>query len=419
MAVKKSRRPARKIKKWRPVKRPKHTRPAQQAKRGVQKRSFKRPWKALSAYPFKERPVKRQRTSFPAPKGTAGEYVRNIVKRGRPVRSTVSSIAKLGLNPRIVRFQAVNALERYGSTVTGAYDCNFVNTGAPASPANWQLPLYFFALNAVTQGSAPVLFYRTSMTGTTITMNALNGVAENGSSLTQTWSTEYARVQGAVSASRYVQNKWYDIRLMLHNATSQPTVFRIDIVQFLDETSDPIEIVGNVTATTQQLEDRRATYLALVKDMVNHPMIPQRSHLKRVRFLKSYKVAMAAEHNTEENASPNHREFRIFYNDGRINDYQPYSNPTSFQELGDPNAWGNEGVVTTDYVPFPRPLGRTYLMIRALDTGYSGPVIGTDYTPFKNGAFEGANVVNEATPTSQNSPSFDLIVRKKEVRSAP
>lgn len=378
------------------------------------------------------RPIKRARIIRSRP--VAGsEYVRSKHIRGRMRKNSQRSMMKLSLAYRIMRWQNMVPYERGSSTLfgtAGALPLSFkVTTAAPT--VSCELPCYVFCLNAsnVSTLAGVVGAYRlqfsTASGSFAFSTNALGGAlndysgyAADGVTRVNTYQLEKANT-GSFPTGRYIQNNWYDIRMMLYNATAQPTVFDVSIIQFDAETHDPVRLQSSPTDTATEIQDRNACYEKLIRPYVSHPCVPQHKQKRGWRTLTRRIITMQPNSTTDVDTSPNTRELRLFYRDGQINDYMwqgdisnsndPAQN--AYRVFGNPMVYDVEQPGSLDIHAHPHPRARKYLLVRCMDHTITGSTLA--------GALPTSMTsVVDASDGVTNAPSFDICIRKSETYTA-
>lgn len=357
------------------------------------------------------RPTRRSVPRRRAIVGGAGEYNRKRVRFGRnQIMPAPRQFSKLLFHRRILQFRGVNPLNRNLEQYNGGYfDIDSVLIGS-ADANQWaqKLPCYVFCLNGTINNSvAATPGYRLGFS--TSGNFAWEPIVGRHNNLAQTvWEREWASgTSGSENAGiRFIEQKWYDCRLLLRNATAQPTVFTVSIVSFTQEHLDPFQIysAGNQAYGTEyQQADAKAFWNGLVRADVSNPIVPSGVNTKtlsRMVVHKTARVVMQPESTTDEDKFPKTHDLRLLFNDNRVYDYQEYSPAPGVNQF-DPSAWSDRTSASFRTLPIPR--ARKYLLIRAMDT-----TVSSSYDP-------GVPLGVDGGSTMANTPSFDIVIRKKEV----
>lgn len=370
--------------------------------RGPSRRPMRRPPPANGVRkrkaPPSARPTKRARLPYRKPP-QAGEYGGVIRKRRmlRRKRVPVRKMATIALTKRILRWQRCNAMNRAsGTTCPGALLLE--NRLEGTTNDNTLAPLHIYCLNSTRNNTAtttaPAYELRITDTGG-LTFTQIQTVDAAGV-LQNEWQPEYRDSQTSFDPSkRFIHTQWYDIRFLLYGARAQPSVYEIMVVSFKDPHLDPIETPSNA----QEVSDRHAFYQGLVRPYMYNPILPSHgAHLiqRKLRVWKRMRVTIQPSQNTDVDSTPSSRHVRFFIKENRTYDYMYHADGFSgagADNLLNTERWVVQGNVSGDFNEFPKPLARKWLIIRALNT---------TVTP------------NGVAATSDNTPSYDICIRKKE-----
>lgn len=349
-------------------------------------------------------------------------------KLGRIRRLTLSKVVKTSVYKRILRFQGVNQYGALDLTADGDtaqpnlpgffWVQNTLGTDSGAT-SDAALPLHVFLLNStantyncntVTAGnlgkSAGLKQLRINRATGACSFTLINGQQSTGGSNVTSgdqWNLEWQsdNITNTIPATRKICTQWMDIRLMLHGCTRQVSVFDVMLVRFKEDYLDP-----NVTPTiTQEVENRNAFWQGMVKNLITNPIIPHGTAImdkNKIQVLRTYRVQIDPSTTDDRDANPGHKVLKIFYPFGVCNDYAEYSDQ---HNVGNDPA--NTGVNSVGWVPQfdanadfqdnPKPRARVYLLIKCLNAATAG-----EYT----------------VQDRRYTPSYDLVVRKKEAFNA-
>lgn len=370
-----------------------------------------------------------RRLKLPRRNGTL-ELSAMRTRKGRLRLPNLNKLRKMSLASRVLRWQRVNPMGRAaaGDTnppgaltfINGIAEGN-VTVGTYTFSAGYVLtPMYLFCLNStnqVTLGGVPMYrLYINSDTGNPVFISTYtqNYIGTQTAS-TSTWQVE-ARNRNVTTDVQYIENKWYDIRMLFHNARGQPTQFDVKVVSFTKDWIDPL---SDDPVTSHMLEDRRAFWQGYARQAMVNPILPTESQSKENENMVVFKhVKFTMEPNTtiETDQRPNVKDFRLFYNDNRVYDYQWYgagfdktdtdgTHTTAPGKYMETTQWQVRDNATITSVP--RPKARKWLLVRCLDTTVS-QIGATAVTSVGD-----AGLV-DATTSYDNTASMDLMVRKKE-----
>lgn len=323
----------------------------------------------------------------------ASEFGRALsVRGGRLKRTTVGELSALSLFKRILRWQRVNGMNRVaGTTIPGAMPM----PNRPAADGQTTVcPVHFYELTSSFNNSTtvtPVNYNLVCNDNGTVTFTNLPPKAPDGNDSSNTeWVFEYRSDPAAIlTARRYIKQEWFDIRMLLYGCQAQPTKFEISIVQFRKDFLDPIEM----PSSSQEHQDRQSFYHDVAQEMMYNPIMPKTGYKGKLRVLKKVVVTLQPTLSTQNDTTPASKPVRIFYAHEKICDYMYHSNSISGLNIDgalNTEKWAQDGVATADYSESPVAKQRVWLMVRALNT-----------TPTTD-------------ETSANTPSYDIVIRKKE-----
>jgi len=332
---------------------------------------------------------KRRRTTAMVGSAEYGRtmYVKCAVGKGRRFdRRTLKN-----MDQSITRWQRVNTMTS-AAAIPGAISMLHGTNGTATD-----CPMYFMRLNQTngngTYSEGP--FYRVQFLDNGA-INPVTVVSQNSAAVDAAdgdWQFE-KDISGTMGlgtglANRYITTSWYDIRFMLYGCTAAPTEFDISVVSFKRGYLDFLENPSNA----QEAQDRHALYQGMVQPYMSNPIMPRIRSVNGLRVHKSVRVKFDPTQTTENDTDPKCMQVRLFIKDGNTYDYRYFED--GFQVASADNnlstvKWVTNPTATADFVNIPGPMARKYLVIRALNP-------------------------QRAVPTVANTPSFDIIVRKKEI----
>lgn len=323
---------------------------------------------------------------------------------GRMRMFSMKMFEKMSLNTIYMRAQGLNRL----GSVTGTLCPGFLPIESKPLGAGLDsvVPLHIVELTNINQttvgfGSRPCVYYTTVSDAGAVSFvpialqNAAGTVTAN-----QGWTFEASDLanSGAQSGVRYVRHCWFDIRLLLHGCTVEPTTF--DVVLFTIKNDyhyvDPAFLVAG-SSTTIDNSRRNAFWQSWVRGTLVSPILPGHAEATEgIKIIRRYREVFAPEHNTDRNDEPDAKSLKIFLRDGKVYDYDQggsaAANDSDLFGLG----WKQEDQSTGQYANIPKQSQRIYMMIRALNTTQQG-----------------------AAPARTNTPSYDIVMRRKSQVVAP
>lgn len=392
-------------------------------KKQTRRRSY--PRMGMAPVPMAVKGMKRKRSVGPLGRVKKPRYARKRTTGNREVRRNPVSVVASAVRSsrllsalvqpcRILRFSGMNVMD---VSKAGHYASTTVGTDLPGffamrreSATSSSFPYYIFNLNnAPNAGTTTYAPFRTAVMGATgdITFSGCNGSNTAGGDSTA-WQYEYlsgpnagvstAGVVTAPSAS-WIQPVWYDVRMVLYGAVNSQTTFDIQYVELAEEWADPFA----VTAEPKQAFERNAFYAQELRTIVTNPIASTVKKLSRVGFkvLQSWSYTIAPNLSIDSDATPNSEVVRFFIRDGRCLRYYDQTdtttaggfNQTTEAQLRDPNQFTPSDNLSRIYNTYPQPQKRQrFIVIKSINTLSTAT----------------------ASVSSNNTPSFDLLVRKKE-----
>lgn len=298
---------------------------------------------------------------------------------------------------------------------------NTVNTTTPGSNS-WRVPVHCYDLTCVNNFVSPTrgfclvgreLQLNENAAAPYVQWNAIKASDYTGGNYgVGNWNVEETGDHTGVSVGSLTNigpkslHDWVDIRMMLYSMTGTFTRYKIQIVQFFDESFVPGGPKPGTSASPPYLADDDPVYNPEVyrwwqeylRPWVYSPIITGTNRTKQFKVLKSYSVSLNPRLTTAgDNNSPGMHELKMFVRLNRLNKYQ----------------WENIGSVAagqisedtlnpidsagTDTYPFLHPKARIFLMIQANPLLASG----------------NATIPNYATVGTANAVSYDIQIRSK------
>lgn len=338
------------------------------------------------------RPKKRARVAS-ANVNQSSEFGQSLVVRGGALRkTTVRELSALSLFKRVLRWQRVNGMNRLsGTAIPGAI---WMSNRPSIDGTKTDCPVHFYDLTSTINNTTlvtPVNYVLSCNDNGTVTFSNIVPRGPDGNdSANSEWVYEYRSDPSVIlTARRYIKQEWFDIRLLLYGCQSQPTKFEVSIVQFTKDFLDPIEL----PSSSQETQDRQAFYHDIAQEMMYNPILPKTGYRGKLRVLKKAVVTIQPGLSNQNDVTPASKPVRMFYAHEKVCDYMYHSNSISGLNIDgalNTEKFAQDGVVTADYSESPVSKQRVWLMIRALNT-----------TP----------AVDEL---ATNTPSYDIVIRKKE-----
>lgn len=351
----------------------------------------------------------------PRTRGAAfGPLTARTLVAGRRRPMTVKKMLRVGMTGGTLRFQGVNRMNSLAPvgvasdggvnlTCPGFFRLRNTSTNA-TEPDRAYLPFHVIELTHlpnISQDSGSVLRQMALTNAGGVVFDAIDGQrAVTGAAYTH-WNWEYTDnptssdsgtgiINNALGC-KYVKTEWYDIRFLLYGMRQQPTFFDIMLVRF-----DRDHLVPNsaLSRNAEELIDYNSFYQGMTKNIAFNPILPGHVNFKRgMRVIKRYRKYIAPVETDKADRNPDSHQFRLFYKDGMIRNYDW---ATKGHNSSDDHDSANfvQQVRAVDLRNECYPRSRLYVLIRALNT--------TNINP-------GSGVAEDV----DNTPSYDVLVRKK------
>lgn len=326
---------------------------------------------------------------------------------GRRTGTSIGRLMQMSVPSRVLRFQGVKQSD-VGSGLPGYFRMPLTTSGTTTSG---NLPLYAIALNGTMQASTVATpLWRASMDST----GRISWAAEDGASWNNTasapWYLEKADV--AVADCRHVSPLWYNIKLNMYGARTQQTSFVVEYIQCMHDYAGIEDEADSLFSQTgihgEHYKDIVYGYWQnKVRALITNPVSAQFACKRTDKFppykvLKTWRFDIRPAQTIDVDDSPNNYVFSAFIRDGRLLNYSwmgvsgafDASNTNVAAGLDDLIKDPNQVLRDSRTVPArnPHPRSRRYIVIRAVNT----------------------TRVPVGSETVDNTPSFDLVVRKAE-----
>lgn len=186
---------------------------------------------------------------------------------------------------------------------------------------------------------------------------------------------------------RYIQPRWYDIRLKLYGARKQSVTYDVMLVRFTEEAFLPLM----TPSKTEDVNKRKQFWQQFSRNQMVNTIFPQSSDWwKGMKVLRRKRFVLPASSSTDLDVNPESVDFKMYVKDTRVLCYRQDQASLASDTAIDSVAWvsNTSGNALTDEPVNYRQ--QTFLIIRA-----------TDMT---------SNVTND---DMDDSPSFDFCIRRK------
>lgn len=334
---------------------------------------------------------------------TMQEYSHQIVRSKRPRRVTFKIAKALTVDYRILRWQRVLRMNE-NNLGTGNPPGSLSLPNLVPATGNALAPVWVFDLNHTlntSTGTAGVGYMLQFTQGGLTTWVSTNSETTAGTlAADPKWQVEYGDSSNTALNKRYYSPRWYDIRLMCHGAMNQPTLYEILVVRFVKDHLTPATD-GFTSSQPENVAEYHGFWQGMAKRLTFNPIVPRQGRgivEKGMRVLKRVSFLLPATQSTDNDKNPACRSVRMFVPDGRLLNYQastPYY--TADNGIFD-KSWIATNPTTGERQDVPiSERARTFLIVRAMNT---------------------TATVDGVNQTVLNTPSFDIVLRKKEAYDA-
>lgn len=211
---------------------------------------------------------------------------------------------------------------------------------------------------------------------------------QSGATLALSYLDEDRSGQNTSGYGKYMQFMWYDIRMKLYGARRQSVTYDVMLVSF----NNPALCPESVTVQAKQQEDRDNFWQSIVRRQITNTILPGSGFewWKQMRIVRRKRIVLKAAESSDLDSTPENIDLKWFVKDTRIRKYcetiedRSYTNVSNFVGSG----WPQLGPLAPTSEPTER--SRLYLIVTASDM-----------------------TITTATDDFDDTPSFDMIVRRK------
>jgi len=338
---------------------------------------------------------------------------------GRKPRGMVGRFMRSQLTRLRLTYMGLNRLDQFAdnSTTCPGYYLMRNTLGDPATTFGVP-PVYVLSLNNTVQNnvySAPFRAVEVDASGY-VAFAPVNGL-NTGGGTTTLWQSEAFNTGGDPGGeTQFIANEWMSVRFILYGARQQQTQFKIHLVQCTDEDCAPEDEPTLRTSVGTHAERRRDAVYGWWQNMIRplvtteiaakfYPNRPRTGNSAPMRIMKTWTYDIAPSLNIERDATANAVVAKLFIRDGRVLNYNWQSSIDAYDATRTGITGGIDDLIVLPGRQFditrtteppldqPNPKARRYLIITA-----------TNPTTVLTG------------DTQDNTPSFDMVVRKAEIR---
>lgn len=351
-------------------------------------------------------PPPRRRVAFARGAGSEMSIIKRRFGRRRPMKA--NKLSMLSITRTVFRYQGVNRMNAVSSVVVNADGSSalacpgyFRLSLDPNAVGNQRFPLHVYDLTSFPNTNASYVIQWQMIINDTgnVGWNGFSGQGPTGA-VTSQWTAENMTLPTATIAdipangfqTKYVQHDGFDVRMACYGCRQQPTFYEIMIVRFNEDYLVPNFNTGQPVPAGENLAAFNNLWSGLVKGLSFNPILPgTRGVFKGMHVLKRIRFTLQPSMTTEADRNPNVKIVKFKYNDYRIRDYNFGATP--FITDADVNA-ANYVIDPASAGPFrnhPKDKARLFMVVRA-----------SNNTP-----------VALASETADNTPSYDIVIRKQ------
>lgn len=344
-------------------------------------------------------------------------------------------LLRMSVPTRVLRYHGLDNFDAGGAdaagAVTGGY-FNLWNTLGNGSVAYGYAPLLLIPVNStINKGTRPQAMYSMGIQSTgrvyfdplpaPVAPYLYPGLNADAAQDPAWWRESEMTGAELATSTRYVVQDWLQLKLNMYGAAKSQTRFNVEYIQCTKDYAAPEEIgdllghtgvFGNFQAIVEKYRDEVYGYWQdKVRPLVTNPIAGRlqgnRGRLGApYRTIKKWSYDIKPVDTSEADASPNSIVANLFINDGRCLDYQWLSAGQAYDgtnasvgagiddRVTGANITNVSNVATSDVQVAPKPTDRRYIVISATTWNETDPTVSTD---------------------NQFTPSFDMIIRKKEL----
>lgn len=367
--------------------------------------------------------LKRKRVSRTSYRAGSAEKRKSSGTWGRRPRRMMQRFQRSQMLRLRLTYLGINRQDNFtdGSTTCPGFFNMSNNLGnAEGATADFGVvPVYVLSLNSTVQNnvySSPFRQVQINSTGRVVfaTVNGQNTAGGTAS----VWQNEGFNAGADPGGEcQHIGQEWQSVRFVLYGARSQQTKYSIHLAQCAELDSAVEDEPDMLAATGAMAERRRDAYYAwwqnLIRPLVTsdiaakfYPARPNTGVMAPMRILKTWNYSIAPSMTTERDATANAVVAKLFIRDGRVCNYNWQQANNAYDSARTSATAGiddllvlpsrQEDMTRTSEPPLdnPNPKARRYLIITCQNT-----------TP-----------VALASETQDNTPSFDMLARKSELR---
>lgn len=349
-----------------------------------------------------------------------GDFSMLTVRSRRPKPVSFRIAKALTVDYRILRFQRTSrqngTVLSVDTPVEGTFPGKCALHNQLSSGVAQQYPIHILDLTSTLNTVSPnaSVFYEVRTTASTgiLSYSSTPGQQSTGADATganaAAWQLEYGDNVSTSLKKQFISPRWYDIRLMCYGARNQPTLYEILVVRFSKEHLVPA-LDGFSASQPETIDEYHGFWQGMAKRLTFNSIQPAQNRYGAVsngmRVVKKVSFLLPASNTTDADITPPSKAVKLFVPDGRLLNYRSptdsYAGSTAGKFSTD-NSWlvVNPTSATEYDVPI-KETDRTFLIVRAVNTTNT-QVAGTGPIP----------------ATWLNTPSYDIVVRKKEAYDA-
>lgn len=340
-------------------------------------------------------------------RGGGGE-IGFINRRGGKYRGmNFGKLMKLSTQKVLYRFQGVNRMNAQGAPIVdadGGVPDTFKAPGyfklsnGPNANSFVLFPVHCYdltTLNNKNSTSNPVAYQLGLDSLTSSFQWSIMPGQDANAGTTDRYTIEKSDNSGLSSSillQRFIQTDWFDIRMVAYGARQQPTYYDIMVVQFSRDYIQPLGYGVAPSGDAEQVQAYSAFWSGMSKNISYSAILPgQPTAMRGMKVLRKFRFVLQPSLTTEADRTPNMRIVKLFQKHYSLDDYNwgPGVGSVTAAQVDGPDYRidTNQAANVRDH---PIEKARTFLIVRASNT----------------------TEVALATESADNTPSYDIVIRK-------
>jgi hypothetical protein len=246
--------------------------------------------------------------------------------------------------------------------------------------------------NKTTTGNGVAYSLYHDTTANTYRWLAVNGQGPGGTANANYFMEDNTSTMATTIGTRFIEHQWFDIRAVAYGTRTQPTYYDFMVVKFTRDYLQPCLYADETKLSVEEVGAMRSFWAGLVKNISYNAIMPgQRDTFKGMTVLRRFRFTLQSSPTTDSDRNPNMRIVKLFQKHYQVGDYNWGKENTQNAAAVDSAQWVQNLSAVGDLRDAPNEKQRTFLIVRASNTTENAT----------------------ANKDADNTPSFDLIIRKQ------